>query len=48
MPPWVVLLARILEGMFIVGSIVPFVVLVLSGTKDRKTLFGMDGEENLS
>jgi hypothetical protein len=48
MPPWVVLLARILEGMFIVGSVGSFVVLVLRGIKDRKTLFGMDGEENLS
>lgn len=48
MPPWVVLLARSLEGMIIVGSIGSSVVLVLSGIKDRKTLFGMDGEENLS
>ena len=48
MPLWVVIPARILEGMFIVGSLGSFVVLVLSGIEDMKTLFGMDEEEKPS
>ncbi len=44
----VVLLARILETMFVVGSIGSVVVLVLSGIEDLKTLFGMEGDENHS
>ena len=48
MPLLVVLLARILEGMFIVGSMGSLVVLVLSGIEDMKTLLGMDEEEKPS
>lgn len=44
----VVVLARILEGMFVVGSLGSFVVLVLSGIEDMKTLLGMDEEEKPS
>jgi hypothetical protein len=40
-------LVRILEGMFVVGSIGSFVVLVLSGIEDLKLLFGRE-EENHS
>ncbi len=42
------LLARILEGMFIVGSIGSSAVFVLSGIEDLKTLFGMEEDENRS
>jgi hypothetical protein len=42
----VVLLARILEGMFVVGSIGSFVVLVLTAIEDLKTLFGMEEDAN--
>jgi len=45
MPVWVVIPARILEGMFIVGSMGSFVVLVLTGIQDIETLFGMDEEK---
>ena len=38
-----IILARFLEGLFVVGSLGSFVVLVLSGIEDVKTLFG--GEE---
>lgn len=48
MPFWVVFIARILEGMFIVGSLGSLVVLVLSGIEDIETLFGMDEEEKPS
>jgi hypothetical protein len=48
MPIWVVLLARILEGMFIVGSMGSLVVLALTGIEDMKTLLGMDEEEKPS
>jgi hypothetical protein len=37
------IVARFLEGMFVIGSIGSLVVLVLSGIEDIKTLFG--GEE---
>lgn len=40
------LLVRILEGMFIVGSIGSLVVLVLSAIEDLKTLFGMEEDAN--
>jgi hypothetical protein len=40
-------LVRILEGMFVVGSIGSLVVLVLSGIEDLKLLFGRE-EENHS
>ncbi|MBI3644496.1 MAG: hypothetical protein HY233_00795 [Acidobacteriales bacterium] len=39
------LLARILEGMFIVGSIGSSVVFMLSGIEDLKTLLGMEEDE---
>lgn len=48
MPWFVVVPARILEAVFIVGSLGSFVVLVLSGIEDMKTLLGMDEEEKLS
>jgi hypothetical protein len=36
------LLARFLEGMFVIGSIGSVAVLVLSGIEDLKTLFGRE------
>ena len=42
----VMLLARILETMFVVGSVGSFVVLGLSGIEDLKTLFGMEENES--
>ncbi len=42
---WVVLIARILETMFIVGSLGSLVVLVLTGIEDIETLFGMDDDD---
>lgn len=44
----VTVLVRILEGMFVVGSIGSFVVLVLSGIEDLKMLLGREEEENHS
>ena len=44
MPFWVVILARSLEGMFIVGFLGSFLVLILSGVEDIETLFGTDQE----
>jgi hypothetical protein len=41
----VFILARLLEGMFVVGSIASFVVLVLSGIEDLETLFGKEKQE---
>jgi hypothetical protein len=41
----VTLVARLLESMFVVGSIGSFVVLVLSGIEDLKTLFGREESE---
>jgi hypothetical protein len=43
----VVVLVRILEGMFVVGAIGSTIVLVLSGIEDLKLLFGRE-EENHS
>jgi hypothetical protein len=44
----VTILVRILEGMFFVGAIGSFVVLVLTGIEDLKMLFGREEEENHS
>ena len=38
----VVVLVRILEGMFVVGAIGSTIVLVLSGIEDLKLLFGRE------
>jgi hypothetical protein len=43
---WVVVPVRILEGMFVVGSIGSVAVLVISGIEDLKTLFGMEEDES--
>ena len=43
----VTVLVRVLEGMFVVGAIGSFVVLVLSGIEDLKMLIGRE-EENHS
>jgi hypothetical protein len=40
----VTVLVRILEGMFVVGSIGSVVVLVLSGIEDLKLLLGREEE----
>jgi hypothetical protein len=37
---------RFLEGMFVVGSLGSFLVLVLSGIEDIGTLFGSDETEH--
>jgi hypothetical protein len=42
----VMLVARLLESMFVVGSIGSFAVLVLSGIEDLKTLFGREESEH--
>ena len=42
------LLARILEGMFIVGSVGSTAVSVLSGIEDLKMLFGLEDDANHS
>jgi len=42
----VIILARLLEGMFVIGSIGSFVVLVLSGIEDLETLFGKEEEHH--
>jgi hypothetical protein len=42
----VILVARLLEIMFVVGSIGSFAVLVLSGIEDLKTLFGREESEH--
>jgi hypothetical protein len=42
----VILVARLLESMFVVGSIGSFVVLVLSAIEDLKTLFGREESEH--
>jgi hypothetical protein len=39
---------RILEGMFLVGSVGCFVVLVLTAIEDVKTLFGRDHDAPLT
>ncbi|MFI5103063.1 MAG: hypothetical protein ACHP9V_06815 [Terriglobales bacterium] len=43
----VTVLVRVLEGMFVVGAIGSFVVIVLSGIEDLKMLLGRE-EENHS
>jgi hypothetical protein len=43
----IVVLVRILEGMFVVGAIGSVAVLVLSGIEDLKLLFGRE-EQNHS
>jgi hypothetical protein len=43
----IVVLVRILEGMFVVGAVGSVVVLVLSGIEDLKLLFGRE-EQNHS
>ena len=42
----VTLVARLLESMFVIGSIGSFAVLVLSGIDDLKTLFGREESEH--
>lgn len=42
----VVLLARLLETLFVIGSIGSVAVLVLSGIEDLKTLFGREESEH--
>lgn len=42
----VIILARFLEGMFVIGSIGSFVVLVLSGIEDLQTLFGKEEQQH--
>jgi len=39
-------LVRILEGMFVVGAIGSFVVIVLSGIEDLKMLLGREDENH--
>jgi hypothetical protein len=46
MPLVVTLVARLLESMFVIGSIGSFAVLVLSGIDDLKTLFGREESEH--
>ena len=48
MPIWVVLPARILEGLFLVGCLGSFLVLARSGIEDIETLLGMDAEKKPS
>jgi len=43
---FVVVLVRILEGMFVVGSIGSALVLVLSGIEDLKLLLGLEDENH--
>jgi hypothetical protein len=42
----VVVLVRILEGMFVVGAIGSALVLVLSGIEDLKLLLGLEDENH--
>jgi hypothetical protein len=42
----VTLVARLLESMFVIGSIGSVAVLVLSGIEDLKTLFGREESEH--
>ncbi len=46
MPLVVTLVARLLEAMFVIGSIGSVAVLVLSGIEDLKTLFGREESEH--
>jgi hypothetical protein len=43
---FVIVVARFLETLFVLGSIGSFVVLVLSGIEDIKTLFGTEEEQH--
>lgn len=43
----ITVVVRLLEGLFAVGVVGSFIVLVLSGIEDLKTLFGRE-EENHS
>jgi hypothetical protein len=43
---FVIIVARFLETLFVVGSVGSFVVLVLSGIEDIKTLFGTEEEHH--
>ena len=43
-----VLAVRLLEGMFLLGSVGCFVVLVLTAIEDVKTLFGRDHDAPLA
>ncbi len=40
-----VLAVRILEGMFIVGSVGCVAVLIMTGIEDLRTLFGRDDDK---
>jgi hypothetical protein len=40
-----VLLVRLLEGIFVVGSVGCVVVLILTAIEDVKTLLGRDGDD---
>ena len=42
----ITVLVRFLEGMFVLGAIGSFVVLVLSGIEDFKMLLGREGENH--
>jgi hypothetical protein len=46
MPLVVTLVVRVLESMFVIGSIGSFVVLVLSGIEDLKMLLGREESEH--
>jgi len=46
MPLVVTLVARLLETMFVIGSIGSVAVLVLSGIEDLKTLLGREESEH--
>ncbi len=43
---FVTLLIRVLEGMFLVGSVGTVLVLILSGIEDLKTLLGKEDESH--
>ena len=46
MPLVVTLVARLLESMFVIGSIGSVAVFVLSGIEDLKTLLGREESEH--
>lgn len=43
---FVTLLIRVVEGMFVLGSIGTVLVLILSGIEDLKTLLGKEDESH--
>lgn len=43
---FITLLIRVVEGMFILGSIGTVLVLILSGIEDLKTLLGKEDESH--